>query len=299
MPEILPSFLLSARRSIASLGRLNRTVSLVTGLIVPTIVGIYATYYQDFAKINPILFWAPVVFFVVLGALFALYTWDIPLPAEALLEYLEMTTKQEGLERFVLSSTTLLALIAVWRTMTDEYIRAKVDNAHDIRDAIKIVMKTLVDSRDSLFNFRVNELWNFAVYLYDSEEDMLVPVWRDRHPEHPSPSGEGRKWKPGAGHIGLAFSQGEARITPDARIPGTAELLKLPSAQARPYDEYAYVSFISQPIPRAHPEGSWGVVVATSNVPDRFDEVTGLALNHAASELGTLLTFAYVGPRPI
>jgi hypothetical protein len=146
---------------------------------------------------------------------------------------------------------------------------------------------------------RSAELWNFSVYMYNAHNDLLEPVWRDRHPDHPSGTGNGRVWKPGVGHIGLAFSQQDARITADARVPGSAELLRLPSGYGRAYDEATYVSFVSQPIPRSPELQPWGVIVATSNVPGRFTEVNGLALRHAAAELGTILSLAYNGPVPI
>ena len=204
--EIVPNFLKSATKSIIALSRLNKTVAIMTGLVVPTIVGIYCTYYSELAKVNPLLFWGPVIMMIMVGVLWSVYTWDVPLPAEALTSYLVACEERDRLEVGVASLSTLQQLISVWRTMSDQYLEDRIRTKEQMRDAIKTIMELVATQRDALFNMGSNELWNFAVYFYSAPDDILTPVWRDRHPNHPS-TDMGRLWKPGIGHIGMAFSR--------------------------------------------------------------------------------------------
>jgi hypothetical protein len=298
MNKLLPSFIESAARSTISLVKLNKTVTIITGVLIPTIVGVFCTYYEPLMKTNPLLFWFPVIVLVGLAIIYAAYTWDTPLPAEALVQYLDASNQASELAGSVRCLMTLQELVYVWRSMTDEYVEHPIDNTEDCRNAVRVLMESMVNLSANIFEFAPQELWNFAIYIYDAAQDELVPIWRDKHRSHPSGAGMGRSWKPGVGHIGLAFSQGEARITPNARLPGVVDLLRLPQGQARPYDESVYVSLMSEPI--RGPEGGtpWGVVVATSNVPGRFNELRGLALRHVAAEIGRLLGLGYEGPMP-
>ena len=108
-------------------------------------------------------------------------------------------------------------------------------------------METVVNEREELFGFDTSEIWNFAVYIYDDQPGRPVPVCRQKARNYPSKDASGRSWKPGTGHVGIAFAQREARITADASNPDLS-LFGATGSNARDYDGRAYISFISQPI---------------------------------------------------
>ena len=69
-------------RSIKSLVVQNKINSLIYSLIVPLIVGLYASFYSDLVKVNPLLFWIPVLCFIVSALFTAYFTYDVRLAPE-------------------------------------------------------------------------------------------------------------------------------------------------------------------------------------------------------------------------
>lgn len=280
------------KHSIYALAFQNKVTSTFYSLLMPILAGVFATYYTDLTKVHPALFWLPAITFIGLAFVAAMVTWDVKLAPEVYLELEEACDKNTALEDRI----DLLALVQeqaiIWSVMVRGYIKRGTNTPDELDEAIREICGVIVENRDGFFHFKRNELWNFAVYLYDRERDTLVPVWRERHLLHPS-VGPGRFWAPGKGHVGLAFVDGAAKITPDATDPGVWSLMNTP-ATAKPHDEGAYASFISQPIgPVAEGNRPFGVLVATSNVVGRFDRGNALALRHAASAIATLMHLAY------
>jgi hypothetical protein len=75
----------------------------------------------------------------------------------------------------------------------------------------------VVQNRAEYFGCGGSELWNFAIYLWKDGQKCLVPIWRMKHPKHPS-TGFGRKWLDGEGHVGHAYHGRIPIITPDANL---------------------------------------------------------------------------------
>ena len=183
--QIIPGVIESIQRSIRSFSRLNKVLSVFIGLFIPTIVGVYCTFYSDLVAVNPALFWLPVLLFIFIAGLFSYVTWDGPLPDEVLSTYLDANEKQQSFETLIAYFTTMEELISVWRSGSDVYSLKPLTTQAEGLEVIKFVMDSLILAREPLFNFKVREMWNFAVYIYDPVNDLLVPVWRDRNVGHP------------------------------------------------------------------------------------------------------------------
>ncbi|UFH48456.1 GAF domain-containing protein [Pseudomonas sp. KNUC1026] len=128
------------------------------------------------------------------------------------------------------------------------------------------ILSHLVDHRTQLFGYSPDALYNFALYLFDDESGELVINWRS-HDNRLKVSN--RRWKPGFGHVGLAFIQGEAKICMD--ITRSSEISNAALAGS---DDRKYRSFISVPIKDAYKlmdgERPLGVLVFTSNETAQF-----------------------------
>lgn len=129
--------------------------------------------------------------------------------------------------------------------------------------------------------------FTLSVYIYSKERDLLIPVWRKRSECHPS-SGAGRSWGRGQGHVGKAFVDRKPIVTGDAGHPDVKQLCGAPASLEAEYDQLAYRSFASVPILAATQESPYGVLVATSDVVDRFDDVSSQLLLIHADAIGAL-----------
>lgn len=142
-----------------------------------------------------------------------------------------------------------------------------------------------------IFRCGSDELWNMALYVFHSDEHVLIPVWRDRHPSHPSVS-LGRSWHPGQGHVGKAYADGAPKITQDALDPEVAALMAPPASLVTPHDTI-YRSYASFPIVNGNGQDVLGVVVVTSDVAGRFSKANTTVLLGAASAIAELIRLTH------
>ncbi|MCV4287751.1 GAF domain-containing protein [Pseudomonas capsici] len=125
----------------------------------------------------------------------------------------------------------------------------------DWEEGLNRILWHLVENRTQLFDYKSDAFYNFALYLYDRKSQELIIKWR-AHDDRLEVSN--RSWKPGFGHVGLAFIQGEAKICQD--ITTSSELS---NSAADKSDKKKYRSFISVPI-----KDSYGVIAPqTGNQP--------------------------------
>lgn len=278
--------------SISALVKQNKINSLIYSLIVPLIVGVYATFYSDLVKISYLLFWLPVILFVLFAIVTAYLTYDLKLAPEV---YVEMDLAEQqiiDLEKTTRFLSVLQEQALVLAAMVREHVKNKTADGSHLREAIGEICSLLIENRDSLFDFQTSELWSFAVYVHCPSDNMLRSIWREKHRKHPSMS-TGRDWAPGQGHVGIAWAQNEGKICPDIAVPGVWEMFSAPGTK-REYDRSAYASFVSEPIgPFGTDTHPYGVLVATSNRSGRFDIASSLALRHAASAIAALVYLAY------
>lgn len=132
----------------------------------------------------------------------------------------------------------------------------------------------LVDQRKQLFEFTPAEKWGFCLYTYSEERKLLeCLVWK-RQWETPADHIP-RSWRPGAGHVGVAFARNGELVYPDAAAADVAQLVSAREAENK-YDKY-YRSVASIPVRNANQQAI-GVVVVTSDRVGRFsaDELAEL-----------------------
>tara|TARA_Y100000780_G_C13685751_1_gene417643 strand:+ start:59 stop:997 length:939 start_codon:yes stop_codon:yes gene_type:complete len=134
--------------------------------------------------------------------------------------------------------------------------------------ALNNLLYPLTMNRETLFSFNGKSLYNFCLYVHNTDEDKLTIRWRD-HDNRLATSG--RSWLPGHGHVGLTFIQDELKICQDI-----VESSELSSTSSNRTDEKNYRSFLS--IPVRDPENvsagrkPLGVLVFTSSSPSQFSE---------------------------
>ncbi|MCH5508864.1 GAF domain-containing protein [Pseudomonas syringae] len=138
----------------------------------------------------------------------------------------------------------------------------------DWKKGLGSIMLHLAKHRVPLFGYTGDSLYNIALYLHNKESDELFIMWR-MHDDRLSTSD--RRWKPGMGHVGLAFIQQEAKICHD--IFQSTELAN--SSTNDPSDQHKYRSFLSIPITDSFGSDSGkrplGVLVFTSSSAGQFD----------------------------
>lgn len=141
--------------------------------------------------------------------------------------------------------------------------------AQGLRDwelGLNRILWHLVDHRTQLFGYKSDAFYNFALYMYDEDSEDLFIKWRS-HDNRLSTSN--RRWKPGFGHVGLAYIQGEAKICQD--IMTSSELSDSAAVES---DKKNYRSFISVPVKDSYNvlggNKALGVLVFTSNHVNQF-----------------------------
>lgn len=152
-----------------------------------------------------------------------------------------------------------------------------------VAEAVDLMLGGVVVHADDLLGYRLEDRYNFVVYLRDG--DVLRPGPRRCHPSIPT---HGRSWRVGQGHVGLAVSQdrllvgGDIRHT-DAWIP----------SEAKPTDADHYVSAVSVPLSfRPGAEGPDGVLIVTSSRLDHFRNPTQIEVLTIGT-LANMLTMLY------
>lgn len=176
------------------------------------------------------------------------------------------------------TTTTTQQSVIYLMTLELEYRIAEInaqptDHPMDIRlenwkSGLNVILGHLAQYRSPLFGYDGDSLYNMALYLYNRKTDDLGIIWR-MHDDRMITSN--RRWKPGFGHVGLAFVQQEAKICHD--IFESTELAN--SSTSEPEDQAKYRSFLSIPITDYFGSDAGkkplGVLVFTSSSPGQFD----------------------------
>jgi hypothetical protein len=113
-------------------------------------------------------------------------------------------------DRFInalLGTQTHIETVYQWMKM--EHVYAENAQNQDMHEVVSEIMLVVVEARERLFGFRESELWNFALYLVDSDNNVLMPFWREHHSELVISENGGRTWPVGQGHVGLAYTRKE------------------------------------------------------------------------------------------
>lgn len=174
----------------------------------------------------------------------------------------EISKTQQGVT--YLMTLELESLIDEVRSRPADYPFAQ--GLKDWETGLNRILWHLVDHRTQLFGYKGDSLYNFALYMYDDKSEELFIKWRSHDNRLPTSN---RRWKPGFGHVGLAYIQGEAKICQDIAI--SSELSDSATIES---DKKNYRSFISVPIKDSYNvlggNKPLGVLVFTSNHVSQF-----------------------------
>ncbi|MBL8572996.1 MAG: hypothetical protein JNM13_04905 [Hyphomicrobiaceae bacterium] len=129
------------------------------------------------------------------------------------------------------------------------------------------MLDLLVADKGVLFGMN-DDRWNFAIYLFNRASGELDCV-ACRRPIRAEEEATHRSWKPGIGHVGIAYQTARTIVAADTSEPEARALFDAPEGLRNSDDVERYRSIASVPI-RLQDESPIGVVVGTSDVPERF-----------------------------
>ncbi|BGE84291.1 hypothetical protein Ms3S1_07270 [Methylosinus sp. 3S-1] len=135
------------------------------------------------------------------------------------------------------------------------------------RPQFATMLDIIASEKDILFGMNADR-WNFAVYIF-SVNDGLLKCVACRRPIRAEEDAPHRSWKPGEGHVGIAFQTQREIVASDTSEPEARALFDGPDPSRREEDRARYRSIASIPIKVAGADAV-GVVVATSDVAGRF-----------------------------
>lgn len=159
----------------------------------------------------------------------------------------------------------------------------------NFKEASAELIDYFIENRENLFGVKRGDLWNFAVYLYHHEKELLLPVWRKAAPtlwndEQPRPI---RAFGRCDGHVGAAFRRNKPIITVNAHDPAIKAFTELPDRLRKDDDSDQYTSFASFPLESGNDVPN-GVLVVTNNQIGTFTPKNCIALRSTAHFLSQL-----------
>jgi hypothetical protein len=251
-------------------------------LIAPLVIGLFASKLfanQEFTPTETTLYSISIVIHIIF-AIIIFYAGNRKSTTLAVEEAIEETRKYKSeiipkakavyeVSKTQQSVTYLMTLEL--ESLIDEVRSRPADYpfAQGLRDwevGLNRILWHLVDHRTQLFGYKSDSFYNFALYMFDESSQELFIKWRS-HDNRLSTSN--RRWKPGFGHVGLAYIQGEAKICQD--ITTSSELSDSAAVES---DKKNYRSFISVPVKDSYNvlggNKPLGVLVFTSNHVNQF-----------------------------
>ena len=167
---------------------------------------------------------------------------------------------EHGLTTLVSHSVAVQASLSVLQSL----LTSDLSSDQTDEKGIERLLAPLIQLRTEALGFTADDLYNLAVYIYDEKQNLLRLRYRDCDNRIRR---QDRSWRPGTGHVGLAFTQNRTIITEN--VADAPDILG-------PYvdtDNNQYVSIISTPIfstliGTAVP---MGVLVITSDREGHFD----------------------------
>lgn len=281
-------------KEIKRIKRLNKFANVLATAGLPLVIGVLVTFHEPIIKIDFLLFWVPLsVFALAQIALICAALTDTPILPEMILELRSIEERKRRLEGqleklsgALLGAQTHVEAVYQWMGMENLYTGAEQKQGFD--EVISEILSIVVESRSTFFGFSDSELWNFAVYIHNSGQNILNPVWRECHERLKPPEGFGRSWPASEGHVGLAFTQKVPQITSDATVAEIADIVKGRAERHRESDLRNYRSFASLPLMLEDGNEPIGVLVATSDQIGRFDKANTKILRDAARILAKI-----------
>lgn len=221
----------------------------------------------------------------------------------------ELETKerefQSERESFDQNEQFLSDLYATSLLMNSKVVSEISSSDFDEAKSCQNVLDTAVRQIHGLLEFEGGEDWTLSVYqaVIDSGKVHLAHIAGQRA-DRSDEKREHRNWGIGEGVAGHAFQTGKELIIRNAYDSKSAGWIHVPDRLRREDDNVKYVSFAAIPVMIPSQSEPWGIVVATSDIENRFetdDEGNGDGgvepLRMIAAQIALLATTAYVKSR--
>lgn len=243
-------------------------------LVAPIVIAFVITdLFSSEGASTSLVYWVLIAIFVMVHVLLSVLTFrasskpSTTIEVDALIEDERRHNEIEipGLKGIYETARAQQLVTYLTTIALDECIAEAKKGAITLSDALSKMLSPLVGSREVLFRFGSDGLYNFALYVFDGESQELKLAWRS-HDNRIKTSN--RSWKPGFGHVGLTYIHNEIKVCSD--ISKSTEL-----GGGKPGDEKKYRSFLSTPIKVMDVAGDSskpaGVLVITSSKTNQFD----------------------------
>jgi hypothetical protein len=139
-------------------------------------------------------------------------------------------------------------------------------------DEIRVINLILQQARRSLFlalGFEMGDFHTICVYERVATTGGIAELVCKAHVRSiDCDLQEARIWREGVGAAGTALARGEEVVVPDLHAPELGTLYSLPDK--KPDDDARYRSIVAEPIGMDGKGQLWGVLVATSSIPNHF-----------------------------
>jgi len=249
---------------------ITRISQLLVSLVFPVIEAILINYATNATGKQVFVYYGLVAIIGVphLIILFLIVLGEKPL-SQYLFEYDELVEDIKDLElnqETELHNSTALNDAVYTATATLVQIEVLASNPPaNVNDLFADILSPWIDLRSSIFFFRDGEaLYNFAVYLYDDQTNLLKLAYRDNDSRL---TRNDRSWGIGDGHVGQCFVQKRTiflSLTDDNQHSDAVQ-----TTQFKDTDIKYYRSMVATPLLKRNNEIS-GVLIVTSSGQNQF-----------------------------
>lgn len=166
-------------------------------------------------------------------------------------------------------ASELFQAMQLMRVAIELFIELEID---DEQSRVELLMTAVDPTLFLAFDFEFGEHWTVSVYRAFPDPDhgeILRCLASKRAWKRDDDALPVRAWPRGVGVAGIAYARGLELVIPDLADRALGSFDELPPNLARESDARNYRSMAAAPIDVLG--ARWGVAVATSNLPGRFD----------------------------
>ncbi|MEZ5757535.1 MAG: hypothetical protein R3D86_04875 [Emcibacteraceae bacterium] len=278
--------------------KLLKRCSVLATILLPILFALVTTFKSEWFTNYDKLFWFILAALIILQLIFGSFviyssksTYDVLIYSNDIYkQYQEKRNMLEDAERDLKLQTFLASYSKNWINQIP-YLADNIRNdPKNLKDSLNDIFSVVTEDEDSIILLEPKEHIKFVLYIYDEMKDELLPLWKQE-----TTSGKkivdnnSRVWKPGEGHVGIAFNQGGTICTADATESNVANAFRAPQTKLKEYDEELYKSFSSVTLFNGS-GNKIGVLAATSNHKGRFEPNTyAQFVNLASSVVSAIL----------
>lgn len=267
IPNFSEEFIHNLRQQLQKFASAYKLIQLIVGGIFPIFEGVLASKVSVEEPSKLLITLLVMIGIIHVVFLYLLISSEKPL-AQFLVEYDQKVRELEGLqeeidgtELFSNSFRTALESSSLSLVGIDTHLN---DQDSQMEKVFGDVLDPWITARTDIFWFYEGDaLYNMAVYLFNSQDDLLEMSFR-RCDDRIVP--KNRTWGVGLGHIGLCYAKDETVFCKDI----TKDISTTNVESERQEDRVYYRSIIAEPI--RLDEQKIGVFIVTSSQPSQFDE---------------------------